>query len=215
MVTLDVEVEHCGRTNVYGEESHAAPWNRTPWSIRKVQAHITGGPGRRTNEIRVEAWSSAPRDRIMRTFDFNARCLWLGVHCSRCQILPSACEWYNHGDWYEFEMPREALTKYRQAVNDLKLGVQENAIYDELGTTDGLDTGRKLCDLARDRLPFDFPEGTILGSCPGDLTFYVKKWRLDWGSAEAPGDQSVTFVMDNDCRLQRIESRVDGIPSHP
>ena len=215
MASLDVEVEHYGRTNVYGEESHAAPWNRTPWSIRKVQAHITGGPGRRTNEIRVEAWSSAPHDRILHAFDFNMRCLWLGFHCSRCQILPSACEWYDHGDWYEFEMPEEALAKFREAVNNLKLGAQGNVLYDQLGTTDGFDTGRRLRDLARDRLPFDFPDGTIFGSCPGCLTFYVKKWRLDWGSPEGPGDQSVTFVMDKDRRLQRIESRVEGILSRP
>jgi len=213
--SIDEEVQHCARLHVYGEESLLTPWNRTPWRVRKVEAHVTGGPGRKTSEIRVEAWSSVPRDRILRMFDFNARCLWLGVHCSRCQILPRACEEYNHGDWYEFVMPEEALAKFRQAVNNLKLGSQED-LYDKLGNSDGFDTGRKLRDLARDRLPFDFPDGTIFGSsCPGGLTFYVKKWRLEWGAPEGPGDKSVTFLMGKDRRLQRIESRVEGIPSRP
>jgi hypothetical protein len=152
----------------------------------------------------------------MGAFNFNLRCLFLGVHCSRCQMLPSACEAYNHSDWYEFIMPEVALAEFRQAVNNLKLGTQRIAIYHQLGDDDGLDTGRRLRDLVRDRLPFDFPIGTILASSgPERLTYYVKKWRLYRGSPEGPDDRSVTFVLDKDGRLQRIESRVEGIPSRP
>jgi hypothetical protein len=216
MASLDDEVEHCGRTNVYSRESHAAPWNRTPWSIRKVHAHITGGPGRSTNEIRVEAWSSAPHDRILRALDFNTRCLWLGYRCTPCEILPSACDAYNHGDWSEFEMPEVALVKFRNAVNNLALDADVRALYDQLGSNNEFGREQKLRDLTRDRLPFDFPDGAILGPpCSGELNFYVKKWRLDWGSPAGSGDRSVTFVMDDDCRLKRIESGVEGIASRP
>jgi hypothetical protein len=214
--SIDEEIQHSASTHIYGQDSHATPQNRTPWSVRKVAAHMGGGPPNKLSEIRVEAWPSAPQDRILRAFDFDLRCLWLGMHCSRCGVLPSACEDYSHGDWYEFVMPAEALAKFRQAVNNLKLGTQESAIYDQLGSEDGFDTRRRLSDLARDRLPFDFPEGTILGSSgPEGVTYYVKKWRIDRGAPEGPDDRSVTFVLDNDRRLQRIESRVEGITSRP
>ncbi len=214
MGSLDAEIEHFGRTNVYSGQSHAAPWNRTPWNIRKAHAHITGGPGRSTDEIRVEAWSSAPRDRILRAFDFNTRCLWLGVHCLPCQILPSACDAYNHGDWYEFEMPEVALAKFRQAVNGLALGVDLRAVNRQFEDTNGSGHDQKLRDLHPDSLQFPFgAEVGTPGSC--NIEFYVKKWRLDWGSPRGPGDQYVTFAMDDDCRLKRIVSRVDGIPSRP
>ncbi len=214
--SIDEEVQHSASTHIYSDDSRAAPWNRTPWSIRKVEAHIAGGPGRKTSEVRVEAWHSVPNDRLLRAFGFEVSCLWLGVHCSRCQILPSACEDYDRGDWYEFVMPEEALRKFRQAVDNLKLGTQDNTILDQLGEEDGFDTGRQLRDLARDRLPFDFPDGTILGSSdPESLTYYVKKWRLYRGSPEGADDRSVTFVLDKGRRLQRIESRVEGITSRP
>jgi hypothetical protein len=216
MGSLDAEIEHFGRTNVYSGQSHTESWNRTPWSIRKVHAHITGGPGRSTNEIRVEAWASAPRDRLLRTFDFNTRCLWLGVRCAPCQLLPDACDEYNHGDWDEFEMPDAVLVKFRQAVNSFAIGTDLHTVYRQLGDTDGFGRDQKLRDLPRYRLPFQFPFGAIVGtqsSC--NIDFYVKKWRLDWGSPRGPGDQYVTFVMDDDCRLKRIVSRVDGISSRP
>jgi hypothetical protein len=213
--SMDAETEQIARTNVYGGEAHAEMWNTTPWRIHKLQIHnLKGGPVRSRNEIRVEAWSSAPRDRILRAFDFNTRCLWLGVHCSACQILPGACDAYNRGDWYEFEMPEVALAKFRQAVNGFAIGTDLREVNRQLGATSGSGRDQKLRDLHRDSLQFPFgAEVGTQGSC--NIDFYVKKWRLDWGSPRAPGDQYVTFVMDDDCRLKRIESRVDGIPSRP
>ena len=216
MDSLDAETSHLGRTNVYSGESHAGIWNSTPWSIRKVHAHITGGPGRSTDEIRVEVWSSVPHDRLLRAFDYNTRCLWFGVHCLPCQILPSACDAYNHGDWYEFEMPEAALAKFRQAVNSFAIGIDLNTVYRQLGDSNGFGREQKLRDVTRDKMPFAFPHGAIRGSQSScNLDFYVKKWRLDWGAPRGPGDQYVTFVMDDECRLKRIESRVDDIPSRP
>jgi len=113
-------------------------------------------------------------------------------------------------------MPEEALGKFRQAVNNFTLGTPETDIYDQLGEGDGLHGGRRLYDLALDRLPFDFPEWSITGSdSPLILTYYVKKWRLYLGAPARPDDRSVTFVLDEDRRLRRIESRVEGIPSRP
>lgn len=215
MGSLDAET-HLGRTNVYSGESPAGMWNTTPWRVRKVRAHTTEAPSGRSIEIRVEAWSSVPHDRLMRAFDLNTRCLWLGFHCSPCQLLPSACDAYNHGDWYEFEMPEVALAKFRQAVNSFAIGTDLHTVYRQLGDSNGFGREQKLRDVTRDKLPFAFPYGAIVGtqsSC--NIDFYVKKWRLDWGSPRGAGDQYVTFVMDDDCRLIRIESRVDGIVNRP
>jgi hypothetical protein len=215
MTSIGAEIEHSAQTNVYSGESPVGTWNTTPWRVHKHQIdNMSGGYVRSRNEIRVDAWSSAPRDRILRAFDFNTRCLWLGVHCSTCQILPSACDAYNHGDWYEFEMPEVALAKFRQAVNSLALGVDLRVVYRQLEDTNGSGRDQKLRDLHPDSLQFPF--GSVVGtqsSC--DIDFYAKKWRLDWGSPRGPGDQYVTFVMDDNCRLKRIVSRVDGIPSRP
>jgi len=216
MGSANAEIEHDAQTNVYSDESHAGIWNSMPWRIHKLHAHVTGPPPGRTNEIRVEAWSSAPRDRLLRAFDFNTHCLWLGVRCQPCQILPSACDAYNHGDWYEFEMPAAALAKFRQAVNGIAMGTDLQAVRRQLEDDNGFGREQKLSDVDRDKLPFEFPEGAIAqtwSSC--DIDFYVKKWRLDRGSPQAHGDQYVRFVMNDDCRLKRIESHVTGIPSRP
>jgi len=209
--STDDRIQHSATTYIYSEYSHAAPWNRTPWSIRYVRAHDSVGGT--TSDVRVEAWSSAPKDRLLSVFDFSLNCLLLGVHCSRCQILPRACEDYEHGNWYEFTMPPKALRKFRQAVNDLKLGTPVYAITDQLGEGAGIDMQRQIRDLARDRLPFDFPDGSITSSSDENLVYYVKRWRLHPDSPKGTDDQSVTFVFDKDRRLLRIESHVEGIVS--
>jgi len=218
MDSLDFEIWHSAWTEIYGEDSHVEIWNRTPWSIRKVQGVVSGGPPHRTSRIVVGAWSTAPQDRILRAFDFDTRCLWLGANCTRCQILPSACEDYDHDNSYEFIMPEEALAKFRQVVNHLKLGTPRVAIENQLGEEVVFDPRRRLRDLVRNRLPFSFPRGTVLTGptcCPLSLTYYVKKWRLDYGMPEGPDDRNVTFVLDENQRLLRIESRVEGIASRP
>ena len=215
MDSSDMEIGYSAWTEIYGEDSHADVWNSTPWRIRKEQS--VGGSARRTLRIIVEAWSSAPHYRILRAFDFDTRCLWLGARCTRCQILPSACEDYDHDTSYEFIMPEEALAKFRQVVNHLKLGVRRDSIQHQL-EVGFVDPRGRLRDLVRNRVPFDFPWGTVLTGptcCPLSLIYYVKKWRLDYGLPEGPDDRSVTFVLDENQRLQGIESRVEGIPSRP
>ena len=214
--SMDHQIEHSGIVHISGEYSQATYDNRTPWSIRKLEGVITGGNGcRTTSQLIVEAWPSAPRNQLLRAFDFDITCLWLGVRCSRCQLLPSACEGYTHGDWYEFVMSKEALGKFRQAVNCLKLGTPEDDIYGQLGGGDPLGY-RRLRDLATDRVPYDFPSFAIREfDSPPRLTYYVKKWRLHLDAPKGPDDQGVTFVLDDHRRLQRIESQVEGIPSRP
>ena len=177
------------------------------WNIRRYTAHITGGPGRHapTVELKFNPRSQHPNQEA--ALDFNLKCLRLGRSCSTCEILPSACEDDEHGNWFYFEMPPELLKDFQAAVNHLKLGSTQDNVVKIIGTG-----GLTLQRLFDDRLPYRFPDGTMYGDVQSSI-YYVRKWRET--DHENPKNQNVTFIFDKRDRLVRIDSKADGIHSLP
>jgi hypothetical protein len=65
-----------------------------------------------------------------------------------------------------------------------------------------------------DCLPYCFPDGTVFGDeDPQRVTFFVKKWRAWPDAKDTRKDQGVTFFFDEEEKLVRIESQVEGIPN--
>ena len=106
-------------------------------------------------------------------------------------------------------MPPVLLKDFQAAVNHIKLGSTEDNVVKTIGWG-GL-TSQQLFD---DKLPYRFPESTMLGDRdPESLIYYVKKWREN--DNENPKNQKVTFNFDQEDRLVRIDSQADGVHSLP
>ena len=221
-IYADVTVEHGTVTDllvsvesIQQQEVHTARTRITSkplasaWNVRRYTAFNTGGPGRTTPTVEI---TFSPRSRHPKqeaALDFNLSCLRIGRSCSRCEILPGSCEDDEHGDWFYFEMPDDLVKNFQTAVNQLRLGNPEKIVISRIGWG-GL-TSQPLFD---DKLPYRFPDGTMLGeSDPERLIYFVKKWREQ--DRPNPQDQTVTFVFDKQDRLTGIMSHADGIRSRP
>jgi hypothetical protein len=179
------------------------------WNIRRYTAFITGGPGRTSPTLETRFNPTKPHPNQDAALDFNVNCLLIGRKCSRCEILPRICEDAEHGNWFYFEMPPELLENFQTAVNHVRLGSGKDDVAKIVGWG-GL-TSRRLFD---DKFPYRFPDGTMLGDRePERLIYYVRKWRED--DNNNPKNQTVTFVFDEQDRLTKINSQVDGIRSRP
>jgi hypothetical protein len=203
MDSIQQEEVHRARTLITSEPVASA------WNIRRYTAFNTGGPGRTTPTVEIEFNPRSRHPNQGGTLDFNLNCLRIGRRCSRCEILPGICEDDEHGDWFYFEMSDNLLKDFQTAVNELRLGNSERIVVSRIGWG-GL-TSRPLFD---DKLPYRFPDGTMLGERdPERLIHFVKKWREQ--DRPNPQDQTVTFVFDKQDRLTGIMSQADGIRSRP
>ncbi|HEX8817563.1 MAG TPA: hypothetical protein VF753_18875 [Terriglobales bacterium] len=181
----------------------------SPWRILRNGGSMEG-PGEVVSgmdRIEIEATADADPSRRAAALDFDVSCMRLTRHCSPCGLLPFACEDYDHGDWYYFEMSGELLRNLQVAVNGLPMGSPKSDIESRLGFG-GL-TNKELFD---DKLPYRFPDGTMFEeSEPTRLIYYVKKWREEHEGS--PQDQTVTLAFDKQERLASITSQVGGISS--
>ena len=203
MQSIQQEEVHRART-VLSSKKEAPSWN-----IKQYTAFISGGLGRTSPTVDTRFNPNKSHPNADAAFDFNINCLLIGRSCSRCEILPRICEDAEHGNWFYFEMPPELLKDFQTAVNRLKLGSTEDSVIKVIGWG-GLTSQR----LFYEKLPYRFPDGTMVGDHdPERLIYYLKKWRED--DNDNPQNQSLTFVFDPQGRLIRIESQVDGIRSRP
>ena len=183
----------------------------SPWRIRRGGGSMEG-PGEiiaGVDQIKIQATPNASSARKIGALAFDLGCLRLTRHCSPCQFLPFACQEYEHGDWFYFELPGDLLKHFQSAVNDLPLGSSEKIVVNRVGWGGLISQG-----LFDDKLPYRFPDGTMFGdSDPKRLIYYVKKWREeDEGNSQ---DRTVTLVFDKHDRLTEVKSAVEGIRSRP
>jgi hypothetical protein len=171
------------------------------WNTTRYTAFNTGGPiGARTTATYATTFTAASYERRKWAFDYDLKCLRAGKSCSRCEIAPRICDDYEHGDWNYFEIPPPVLAEFREAVNKLPFGISEGEVVKRLGRERGQYS---------DRLPFDFPEGTVFG---GDNTLsYLLKMHRD-RDAE-PYESVVIFRFNDEVQLVGIESTVAGVHS--
>jgi len=100
-------------------------------------------------------------------------------------------------------MPEDLLNDFRLAVNGMPLGLSEEAVGDRLGWGSLFHK-----QLFADKLPYQFPDGAMLGdSDPRRLIYYVRRRREHEDRSE---DRTGTLTFKND-KLVRIESQVEGI----
>jgi len=183
----------------------------SPWRIVRKGGSLEG-PGEVVvgmDRIEVQATPAADPIRRIGALDFDLSCIALTKHCSPCQLLPFACEDYDHGDWCYFEMSGGLLRSFQAAVNELPLGSTKLGVEDRLGFCGFPNEG-----LFDDRLPYRFPDGTMFeDSDPTRLIYYVKKRREE--REGSPQDQTVALTLDKQERLAAISSQVAGISSRP
>lgn len=144
--------------------------------------------------------------------DFESQCLGLWAHCKACEMLPTACADYQYGDWYYFTMPDAALVEFRSAVNTLHLGSSKKAIMKTLGKGHYEAKNDKSSGEVGKLLPFWFPELAVSDDS-AKVTYYTMKFRQSY--KESANDRGVTFFFDQNHRLSRIESKVEGVASRP
>jgi hypothetical protein len=183
--------------------------NVSPWRVERgggaIEGQINGG----VENMKIQATPNATSIRRSGALDFDLGCFRLTRHCSPCQLLPFACQEYERGDWFYFEMSGDLLMNFRTAVNELPLGSSEETVANHLGWG-----GLSHRESFEDKLPYRFPDGTMFGdSDPKRLIYYVKKWRKEYeGNSQ---DRTMTLVFDENDRLARVESQVEGIRSRP
>jgi hypothetical protein len=204
-MSVDERKSYMANTKITGDK------NASPWRIRRGGGSMEG-PGEiiaGVDQIKIRATQNATSSRKIGALDFDLGCLRLTRHCSPCQLLPFACQEYDHGDWFYFELPDDLLTNFKTAVNALPLGSSEETVENRLGVA--LPFGRKLFE---DKLPYLFPDGTVFSdSNPPRLIYYLKKWRdEDEGNSQ---DRTLTLVFDERNRLTGIRSQIEGIRSRP
>ncbi|HKM49060.1 MAG TPA: hypothetical protein VJX69_15825 [Terriglobales bacterium] len=203
-LSVDDKVAHTAISEI------AADRNTSPWTIQRRGGGFKG-PGEvmvGMDGIQVQATSDAVNRRKVGALDFDLRCMGLTKHCSACQLLPFACQDYEHGDWFYFEMSGDLLNNFQIAVNELPLGTSLEAVENRLGAA--LPFGRQLF---KDKLPYSFPEGTVFENTDTRrLFYYVKRRRENEGDSQ---DRTVTMVFDKNDKLARVESQVDAIRSRP
>jgi hypothetical protein len=189
----------------------SAERNITPWRILRGGGGFKG-PGELAvamDRVEIQATPDVISRRRIGALGFNLSCMRLMRHCSPCQLLPFACQAYEHGDWYYFELSDDLLKNFRTVVNDLPLGISEEMVVNRVGWG-GL-TSQELFD---DKLPYRFPDGTMLeDSDPKHLVYYAKKWREEQDTDSR--DRTITLTFDKNDRLIRVNSQVDGIHSRP
>jgi len=183
---------------------------RAPWSVRRHDGIIEGAIFGEVDAIEIRATRLATPARLDHALDFDVACLGIFKHCSPCQFHSFACEEYERGDWYDFELASPVLAQFRDTVNDLPMGTTLGRIAKMFE--------RPIVGEQRahpvDCLPYCFPDGTVFGDeNPRRVTFFVKKWRAWPEATDTKKDQGVTFVFDGEEKLQRIESQVVGISS--
>jgi hypothetical protein len=185
--------------------------NVSPWRILRSGGGFKG-PGDLMvgmDRVEVQATPDTVPTRKIGALGFDLSCMQLMKRCSPCELLPFACQDYEQGDWYYFEMSGDLLNSLRSAINGLPLGSPETIVVNRVGW-DGL-TSQELFD---DKLPYRFPDGTMVSdSDPKRLIYYVKKWREE--REGNPRDKTVTFVFDQQGKLAKITSDVDGIQTRP
>lgn len=180
-----------------------------PWTIRREEGWFEDRITTGLKEVKIHASPNASRQIRMRALDFDLGCLHLTKYCSECEILPFACQEYEHGDWYYFEISGDLLNNFQTAVNELRLGSLKATVLSRLGNG-----GPSGGELFKDRLPYLFPDSTMSDSAdPNRLIYYVKKRRQGYEGDSK--DRVITLAFDRNDRLVRIESQVDGIHSRP
>jgi hypothetical protein len=178
-----------------------------PWSVKTVGGIMEGETNVGTHSIEIEATVAADATKKNQAFDFDVGCLRITRHCSPCSLLPFACQEYEHGGWFYFQMPEGLLIEFQTAVNALPLGVSQDAVANRLGWA-----GLFNRTLFEDKLPFHFPDGAMSGdSDPRRLIYYVRRHREHQYN---PEDQTVTLTFEND-KLVRIKSEIAGFKNRP
>jgi len=202
-MSVDERTSYMANTKITGDKK------ASPWRIRRGGGSMEG-PGEiiaGVDQIKIEATPNATSTRQIGALDFDLGCLRLNRHCSPCQLLPFACQEYDHGDWLYFEMPGDVLKNFQTAVNELPLGGSEEMVARRLGWS-----GLTQQELFGDKLPYHFPDGAMFGdSDPKRLIYYVKKWREEFDTSSKDG--TVTLVFDKSDRLIRVDLQVDAIHS--
>jgi hypothetical protein len=204
-MSVDERTSFMANTKITGDK------RASPWRIRRGGGSMEG-PGEiiaGVDDIKIQATPDATTTRKIGALDFDLGCLRLTRHCSPCQLLPFACQEYEHGDWYYFELPGDLLKDFQVAVNELPLGSSREMAAGRLGWG-----GLTSQELFEDKLPYRFPDGTMLGDHdPERLIYYVKKWREEQeGNSH---DRTVTLVFDKNNRLTGTKSDVEGIRVRP
>jgi hypothetical protein len=205
-MSVDDRTAYRATTKIIGDK------NASPWSIQRHGGSMEG-PGEiiaGVDIIEIQATPNASNTRKIGALDFDLGCLRLTRRCDPCQLLPFACQDYEHGDWFYFKMSGDLLKEFQTAVNELPLGISEETLADRLGWGDGPSPR----ELFEDKLPYRFPDGTMFGdSDPKRLIYYVKKWREEHeGNSQ---DRTVTLVFDKHDRLAGVKSEVEGIRDRP
>jgi len=204
-MSVDERTSYMANTKITGDK------NASPWRIRRGGGSMegTGEIIAGVDQIEIQATPNATSTRKIGALDFDLGCLRLTRHCSPCQLLPFACQEYDHGEWFYFELPGDLLKNFQTAVNELPLGSSEEMVASRLGWG-----GLTRQELFKDKLPYRFPDGTMFGdSDPKRLIYYVKRWREEQDTDS--WDRRVTLIFDKNGRLARAESQVDGIRSRP
>ena len=204
-MSVDERTAHMANTKIAKDKK------ASPWIIRRSGGSMEG-PGdilAGVDEIEVRATPEATNTRKIGALNFDLGCLRLTRHCSPCQFLVFACQEYDHGDWFYFELPADLVKNFQTAVNELPFGSSREMVASRLGWG-----GLTRQELFEDRLPYRFPDGTMFGdSDPKRLIYYLKKWREEnEGNSQ---DRTVTLVFDNHDKLAGIKSQVEGVRSRP
>ena len=186
----------------------------TPWNIERYTAHNTGGPtgARTTDFLAVSLGPSTSEERQKWAFGFDESCVRLRRHCSVCEVLPHICRDYEKGDWDYFNMSGTVLESYKDAVNKLPFGITQEQLVQQLGDDAEWRLPKFRVDRHVDRLPLQFPSGTIYARAQ-EITYLLRKHR----QTDLPGSfNTVTFIFDSPSsgsRLIEISSRTPGILS--
>jgi hypothetical protein len=203
-LSVDDKIAHVAFSKIVAEQ------NASPWRILRSGGGFKG-PGDVAvgmDRIEIQATSNATPIRRIGALDFDLRCMESTKHCSPCQLLPFACQDYEHGDWFYFEMSGDLLNKFQIAVNELPFGTSLETVENRLGVA--LPFGRQLFE---DKLPYSFPNGTVFEDTnPRRLIYYVKRRRENDDDSQ---DRTVTMVFGKANTLMRVESQVDAIRSRP
>lgn len=196
----------------------------TPWNVRPQTSFRTGGDcGPRAPKIRVDVEPDASEKQQRFSYALNLRCQWPGTSCTECEMLPGICEDMNAGNWFFFTMPEEQLARLRSAVNKLRRGT-EKSYFTDRNFGNPQDAGARSAFEVSAEMPateyaahWDFREDWSDEDDKYEshrLTYYLKRWRAR--IEEDPRDQqAVSLIFDDNLRLSKIESHVNGIRSRP